>query len=311
MRYRRLGGSGCKVSVIGLGNWLTYGNTVPQEVANRCVRAAFDGGVNFFDTADIYNKGEGEIALAAALKPFRRRDYVLATKCFFPMTDNVNDQGLSRKHVFESLHDSLRRLGTDYVDLYQCHRFDPETRVEEVVRAMDDLVRLGKVLYWGVSCWDAEPIEEACHVGDRFHAYRPITNQPPYNLLERGIETTVLPTCVRLGLSQIVFSPLAQGLLTGKYGGGRVPKGSRAGDDRAGQFLRPRLTPQNLAAARHAADIARQAGITPAQLALSFVLRREEVSSAIIGATHPDQVVENLKAADLTLDQEVLNSLGC
>jgi aryl-alcohol dehydrogenase-like predicted oxidoreductase len=309
MRYRRLGSSGCQVSVISFGSWLTVGGSIPQSLANGLVRRAFERGVNFFDTADVYARGAAEEALAVALEPIRRADYVLATKCFFPMSENVNDRGLSRKHVFESVHASLRRLKTDYIDLMQCHRFDPATEVEEVVRAMEDLIRQGKVLYWGVSCWDREQVAAACASADRVGAYRPVSNQPPYNLMERAIEADVLPECARLGLSQIVFSPLAQGMLTGKYAGGRVPPGSRAADEKRNGFLKPKMTPENLSRAQRAAALAREAGIAPAAAALAWVLRRPEVASAILGATRLEQLDEDLAAADLELPTELASAL--
>jgi aryl-alcohol dehydrogenase-like predicted oxidoreductase len=295
--------------VLSLGSWLTYGNAVDQEVSDACVRTAFDNGINFFDTADIYARGDTERALGQALAGIRRQDYVLATKTFFPMSDHVNDRGLSRKHVFESCHASLKRLGTDYLDLYQCHRMDPETPVDEVLRAMEDLIRQGKVLYWGVSCWDAARLTEVCIRADHWRAYRPVTNQPPYNLLERDVEEEVFPTASRFGMGQIVYSPLAQGLLTGKYGAGKVPPGSRAADDKRGHFLRPKLTEPNLRTAARLGKIAAEIGATPAQLALAWVLRREEVSSAILGATQPAQIVENLRAARLEVPPEVMEQV--
>jgi len=306
MKTRRLGTSGTKVSAISLGSWLTYGNAVEQERSDACVRTAFEGGINFFDTADIYNRGEAEKALSKALAPFKRSDYVLASKAFWPMSDGVNDRGLSRKHLMEACHASLKRLGTDYLDLYQCHRFDPETPVEEVVRAMEDLIRQGKILYWGTSVWSAAQIEAACGEAERWRAYRPISNQPRYNILHREIEADIMPTSWRRGMGQIVYCPLAQGLLTGKYRGGAIPPGSRAADDANNSFLRPHLTERNLAIADQVAERARELGHTPAQLSLAWILRREEVSSAIIGATRPEQIEENLGAVDIELDDETI-----
>jgi voltage-dependent potassium channel beta subunit len=309
MRYRCLGPTGTQVSVISLGSWLTFGSAVEQAAADDCVRAAFESGVNFFDTADVYARGEGEIALGRALAPFRRSSYVLATKAFWPMSDDVNDRGLSRKHLMEGCNASLRRLGTDYVDLYQAHRFDPATPIEEVTRAMEDLIRQGKVLYWGVSVWTGGQIEAACATADAWRAYRPVTNQPPYNLLDRNIESEVVPACRRRGIQQIVFSPLAQGLLTGKYAGGKVPAGSRAADDKHGGFLRPKLTAENVSKADRIAGLARELGITPSQLALAWILAKEHVASAIVGATRVEQVRENVKAAEITLPAEVVARL--
>jgi voltage-dependent potassium channel beta subunit len=311
MRYRPLGNSGCKVSVLALGSWLTIGSSVDQETTDALLRTALDGGINFLDTADIYAKGEAERALGRAIARVgvRRQDLVLATKVFWPMSENVNDRGLSRKHVLESCAASLRRLGTDYVDLYQCHRPDPETPVEETVRAMEDLVRQGRVLYWGVSVWSAGEIGAACAAADRTGGCRPLTNQPEYSYVQREIEAEVMPACARLGLSQIVWSPLAQGLLTGKYAGGRVPPGSRGADGERNRFLKALATPRALARAEHLAGVAQQAGLAPAQVALAWVLRRPEVSSALVGATRVEQLRENLGAAELDLPAGVLARL--
>jgi voltage-dependent potassium channel beta subunit len=309
MRYRPLGSSGCQVSTLALGSWLTLGSSVDQATTSALVRAALDGGINFFDTADIYGRGEAELALGRAIAGLRRPDLVLATKLFWPMSENVNDKGLSRKHIMESCHASLRRLGTDYVDLYQCHRPDPATPVEETVRAMEDLIRAGKVLYWGVSVWSAPQIEAACAAADRTGGYRPITNQPEYSFVQRSIEADVMPVSARLGLGQIVWSPLAQGLLTGKYSGGRIPPGSRGADEQRNRFLLPLLTPANLARAERLAQVAAELGITPAQLALAWVLRRPEVSAAIVGATRVEQLRENLAAAEVDLPADALARL--
>jgi aryl-alcohol dehydrogenase-like predicted oxidoreductase len=309
MRTRALGPTGVKVSAISLGSWLTIGSAIDQSATDACVRAAFDCGINFFDTADVYNRGEAELALGRALAAHRRAGYVLATKAFWPMSDDVNDRGLSRKHLMEGCHASLKRLGTDYIDLYQCHRFDPETPIEEVVRAMEDLIRQGKVLYWGTSVWTGGQIEAACATAETWRAYRPITNQPPYNLLDRQIESEVVPACRRRGIQQIVFSPLAQGLLTGKYAGGKIPAGTRAADEKHGSFLRPRMTPENLARADRIAALARELGVAPSQLALAWILAKDHVASAIIGASRPEQVIENAKAADLTLPSEIVARL--
>ena len=309
MRYRPLGPTGCQVSTIALGSWLTLGSSVDQATTSALVKEALSGGVNFLDTADIYARGEAELALGRAIAGVRRQDLVLATKVFWPMSENVNDKGLSRKHLMESCANSLRRLGTDYIDLYQCHRPDPDTPVEETVRAMEDLVRQGKVLYWGVSVWSGEQIRAACAAADRTGGYRPITNQPEYSFLQRGIEAEVMPTCAELSLTQIVWSPLAQGLLTGKYAGGRVPAGSRAADEQRNKFLKPLMTPANLARAAHVAAVAADLGLTPAQVALAWVLRTRQVSSAIVGATRVEQLRENLKAADVDLSPEALARL--
>lgn len=306
MKYRNLGKSGLKVSAVSLGSWLTFGNSVEAEAGQECLRAAIDGGVNFIDTADIYARGAAEEFLGDALQEYRRQNIVLATKAFWPMSDDPNDRGLSRKHLMESCHASLKRLKTDYLDLYQCHRFDPETPVDEVVRAMDDLIRQGKVLYWGVSCWDAEQIQAATDIAEELLAHRPISNQPPYNLLQREIEAEVIPASVERGLGQVVFSPLAQGLLTGKYRGGEVPADSRLANDKLNRFMKERATEENFAKIDALAGIAEELSVPLATLALAWCLREANVASVIMGATKPAQVRANLAAAELELDDEVL-----
>jgi len=309
MQYRRLGGSGCRVSAISLGSWLTFGDGVDQKATTACVRAALDCGINLFDTADVYALGRAEEALGQSLADVRRQDVVIATKTYFPMSKNVNDQGLSRKRITEACDASLRRLRTDYIDLYQCHRRDVETPIEETVCAMEDLIRRGKILYWGVSNWGSAQLIEACEIADRRNAYRPVTNQPRYNLLDRALEFEVLPVCLQHGIGQIVYSPLAQGLLTGKYRGGAVPKGSRAADEGRNVFLKPQMTAEAVALADRIAELARSNDLLPAQLALAAVLAQGGVASAIVGATTPQQVIENAKAGDVTLPDSVLATL--
>ena len=306
---RNLGRSGLIVSEISLGSWLTYGASVAEETAGDCLRAALEEGVFFFDTADVYNQGAAEQVLGRVLSERTRSDLVISTKAFFPMSDNPNDRGLSRKHLTESLHKSLTRLRTDYVDLFQCHRFDPNVPLEETVRAMDGLVRSGKALYWGVSCWDDRQIAEGLRVADELGAIRPISNQPPYNMLERDIEDRVVPYCEEHGLGQVVFSPLCEGLLTGKYSGGKIPEGSRASSETYGRFLRPRMTERNVSVVDRLAQVANEAGMTLPTLALAWALRLENVSSVIIGASRPEQVRENVKAAGVTLDRELLQRI--
>ncbi len=301
MNYRRLGSSGLVVSEIALGSWLTLGGSVDAGASERIVRHAFDLGVTLFDSADVYSNGEAERALGRALAGLMRPRLVLATKCFFPMSDDPNDRGLSRKHLFESVHGSLRRLGTDYLDLHQCHRADPETPLEETVRAYEDLIRQGKVLYWGVSEWTEDQTERACRIADATGGYRPISNQPQYSLLSRSIERTLLDANARAGVGQIVWSSLAQGVLTGKYAGGAKPDGSGATVAARARYLVPLLTDQNLARVERMREVARGLGVTPAQLALAWCLRRPEVASVIVGATRPEQLDENVLASGLTL----------
>jgi voltage-dependent potassium channel beta subunit len=301
MNYRRLGKAGLKVSEVSLGSWLTFGAAVADDVARACIRRAFDLGINFFDTADVYNRGGAEECYGRELGEFRRADLVIATKVYFPMSDNVNDRGLSRKHIFESVHASLRRLRTEYVDLYQCHRLDDEVEMYEIVRAMDDLVRQGKVLYWGVSEWPASAIKQACELSDRLNACPPASNQPEYSIATRRVETNgVQKTCVEKGLGLVVFSPLKQGILTGKYAGGKTPKDSRAADRRMNVFF-PSVERELAERVERLRPIAKRHDLTLAQLAVAWLLQREAVSSVIIGATRVAQVEENAATSGVRL----------
>jgi aryl-alcohol dehydrogenase-like predicted oxidoreductase len=309
MKYRRLGASGLSVSEIALGSWLTLGGSVDASASDRIVRHALELGVNLFDTADVYGDGEAERALGRALAGVARQRLVLATKCFFPMSDDPNDRGLSRKHLFEGVHGSLRRLGTDYLDLHQCHRPDPETPLEETVRAYEDLIRQGKVLHWGVSEWDEDLTAAACRIADATGGYRPISSQPQYSLLCRQIERGVLAAHARLGVGQIVWSPLAQGVLTGKYAGGARPAGSGMEDPTRAQFLGPLLSAANLERVERMRALAAQISVTPAQLSLAWCLRRSEVASVIIGATRPAQLDENVRASGLALPPGITRAL--
>jgi aryl-alcohol dehydrogenase-like predicted oxidoreductase len=309
VRYRRLGGAGVRVSEVALGSWLTFGSSVDARATAACVRRALELGINFLDTADVYMRGEAERHLGEALEGVPRRSVFLATKCFWPTGEGPNDRGLSRKHVFEALHDSLRNLRTDYVDLLQCHRYDPETPLAEVVRAMGDLIRLGKVLYWGVSCWTGEQIADACRTADLLGCPRPVSNQPPYSLMDREIESEVVPVSLREGLGQVVFSPLAQGMLTGKYRAGRVPKGSRAADERRGVWMRKYMDAEGVRRADAFADLAAEAGMPPARLALAWVLSRPGIASAIFGATRVEQVEEDAAAAETPVGEDLARRL--
>jgi voltage-dependent potassium channel beta subunit len=309
MQYRKLGRHGIRVSAISLGSWVTYGGTTADETAVACIRKAWDLGVNFFDTADAYEAGLAEQVVGKALKDLRRSDLVLATKCYFPITDNPNDRGLSRKHVTESVDASLKRLGTDYVDLFQCHRFDTETPLDETVRTMDDLVRRGKVLYWGVSMWTAVQMADAHRVADRLGCVGPASDQPAYSMVRRDVETDgVLDACAHLGMGVVVYSPLAQGVLTGKYKpGAEPPEGSRATTELGRRFIKGLVSNDDLLARVQDLDpIAKEVGCTMAQLALAWVLRRPEISSCITGASRPEQVEDNVKAAEIELSDDVL-----
>jgi voltage-dependent potassium channel beta subunit len=306
MLYRKLGRSGVKVSEVALGGWLTQGRSITDEATAAVVRRAFDLGINFFDTADAYNAGEAEKSLAFAVKEIRREDLFLATKCFFPIGDRPNDRGLSRKHIFESVHNSLKRLQTDYIDLMQFHRYDPETPVDESVRAIDDLVRQGKVLYWGVSEWKAHQIAEAMAASKEFNAHPPVSNQPFYNMLGRGVEESVIPTCEHFGLGLVVFSPLAQGVLTGKYKPGeKAPEGSRGADETSNMWMRDLKDDQVLTRVQQLKGFVEEHGCTLPQFALAWILRRNVVSSVIVGATRPEQIEDNAAASGLSFPDKV------
>jgi voltage-dependent potassium channel beta subunit len=309
MEYRPLGRSGLRVSEVSLGSWLTFGATVDVPATVEVVRAAIDAGINFFDTADVYAGGAAEEALREALRGRPRHTLVIASKAFFPMSEDPNDRGLSRKHLVESVHASLRRLGTDYLDLHQCHRADPSVPVEETVRAYEDLIRQGKLLYWGTSEWSAEQIEGALAAADRHGAYRPVSNQPQYSLLRRGIERAVLPLCVREGIGQVVWSPLAQGVLTGKYRAGQRPDGTRAAHPFQSRFMEAFLTDDVLARVDRLRPIAGDLGLTMAQLALAWCLRQEGVASVIAGATRPAQLAENAKASGVRLPDDAVAAI--
>jgi aryl-alcohol dehydrogenase-like predicted oxidoreductase len=310
MDYRHLGRSGLKISEIAYGNWITHGSQVEEQAAAACVRAALDEGITTFDTADVYARGRAEEVLGRALQGVRRESLEIFTKVYWPMGDGPNDRGLSRKHITESVHASLRRLGTDYLDLYQAHRYDHETPIEETVRAFDDLVRAGKVLYVGVSEWRAEEISAALRVADELGLDRIVSNQPQYNMLWRVIEPEVVPLCEKEGLGQIVWSPIAQGVLTGKYSPGDAPpSGSRATDSVGSRFMTDLLTDDVLTAVQRLKPIAAEAGLSMAQLAVAWTLQNPNVSAAIIGATRPEQVRENVKAAGVRLGADVMSRI--
>ncbi len=310
MKYRRLGASGLKVSEVCLGSWLTYGNATENETAELCIDRAYELGINFFDTANGYARGKSEEVVGKALRKYPRDSYVVATKVFFPMNDGPmpNNRGLSRKHILEQCNASLKRLGLDYIDIYQCHRYDTETPLEETLRALDDLVTQGKVLYVGFSQWSEHQIADAVAMQTRLNLDRFVSSQPLYNILHRELEKNVMPVCEREGIGQIVYSPLAQGILTGKYKPGQpLPADSRAADPRQNQFLR--LNDEVLEKVQKLTPIAESCGLSLAQLALAWCLRKQNVSSVIIGASRPSQVDENAAAAGAVLSPETLRAI--
>ncbi|RXI96533.1 aldo/keto reductase [Anaerobacillus alkaliphilus] len=309
MKYRRLGNTGLKVSEISLGSWLTYGKSVEENLAEQTIHKAYELGINFFDSANVYERGEGERVMAQALKEYPRDSYVITTKAFWPMGDGPNDRGLSRKHVTEQVHASLKRMNLDYVDIFYCHRYDPETPVEETLRAIDDLIRQGKILYAGVSEWSAAQIEEAVRIADRRLLDRIVVNQPVYNMLNRYIEPEIIPTSQKHGIGQVVFSPLAQGVLTGKYKRGQVPTDSRASNESINMWITNMLNDDVLTKVEKLEGIAKELDITLPSLALAWILRQPNVASALIGASKPSQVEENVKAVEVVLSEDIINQI--
>jgi aryl-alcohol dehydrogenase-like predicted oxidoreductase len=306
VEFRRLGRSGLTVSEIAYGNWITHGSQVEEDAAKACVQAALDSGITTFDTADVYAGTRAESVLGRALAGVRRESYELFTKAYWPTGPGPNDRGLGRKHLIESCNASLGRLGTDYVDLYQAHRYDTTTPLEETMLAYADLVRQGKVLYVGVSEWRAEQIAAAAELARELRVPL-ISNQPQYSMLWRVIEAEVVPTCEREGMSQVVFSPIGQGVLTGKYQPGAAPPaGSRATDESGSRFIQRMLNDDVLTRVQQLKPIADDCGLSMAQLAVAWVLQNQNVAAAIIGASRPEQVVENVKAAGVRLEDAVL-----
>ena len=308
MEYRYLGNSGLKISEITYGNWLTHGSQVENDVATQCVRAALDAGISTFDTADVYANTKAETVLGAALKGERRESLEIFTKVYWPTgPGGKNDTGLSRKHIMESINGSLQRLQTDYVDLYQAHRYDTETPLEETMQAFADIVRQGKALYIGVSEWTADQIREGHRLSKEL-GFQLISSQPQYSMLWRVIEGEVVPTCEELGLSQIVWSPIAQGVLTGKYQPGQQPpEDSRAADEKGGADMIKRFMNDDvLTRVQGLGPIADEAGLSMAQLAVAWVLQNPNVAAALVGASRPEQVHENVKAAGVKLEPELM-----
>src|SRR6188768_1793715 len=311
MDFRYLGNSGLKISEITYGNWLTHGSQVENDVATQCVQAALDAGISTFDTADVYANTKAESVLGEALKGERRESLEIFTKVYWPTgPGGKNDTGLSRKHIFEAINGSLQRLGTDYVDLYQAHRYDYETPIEETMQAFADIVRQGKALYIGVSEWTAEQLREG-HALSKQLGFQLVSNQPQYSALWRVIEEKVVPASEELGISQIVWSPMAQGVLSGKYLPGQpVPEGSRATDEKSGaRFIQGFLRDDVLEAVQRLIPIAQQAGLTMPQLAIAWVLQNPNVSAALVGASRPEQIASNVAASGVKLDADTMAAI--
>jgi aryl-alcohol dehydrogenase-like predicted oxidoreductase len=308
MRYRQLGSSDLQVSEIALGSWLTYGLGVDDTAGRACVDKAFEVGINFLDTSNVYGRGAAETFLGDVLQNRPRDSYVLATKLFFPMDDTGENQGLSRQQVFKQIDDSLRRLRTDHVDLYQCHRYDSQTPLGETMEALTEVVRQGKVRYIGFSEWTAEQIRAALDLSPPYEKF--VSSQPQYSILWRVPEREVIPLCAANGISQIVWSPLGQGVLTGKYKPGEPPPpGTRMGSDQMGWAMDRFRSDQVLEAVQRLRPIAEGLGITMAQLAIAWVLREPNVAAAIIGASRPEQVEDNAAASGIELDEETLAAI--
>ncbi len=310
MHYRRLGRSGLKVSEISLGAWITFGSQIDETTAIDLIHAAYDQGVNFFDNADMYANGQAETVMSKAIQDLPREALVLSSKVFWPTMPGPNGRGLSRKHIFESVHASLRRLGTDYLDLYFCQRFDPDTPIEEVVRAMDDLVHQGKVLYWGTSEWQAAQIAQSMGVSRHLGLVPQTVEQPQYNLfLSDRVENELMPITKEFGIGLTTWSPLHYGILSGKYNDG-IPQGSRASLPEM-TWVRDQLTPETVAKVRALTDLACDLGQTTAQMAIAWILRRKEVASVITGATRLEQLDENLLAGETVdlLTEEIIERI--
>lgn len=306
MRYRHLGQSGLRVSSVAIGGWLTLGKSVEEDISQEILRCSIEEGINFIDVADIYARGESENVVGRILPDYTRSDLVISTKVFWPMSDNPNDRGLSRKHIFESIDKSLDRLRTDYVDIYFCHRWDDSTPLLETMRAMTDLIRSGKVHYWGTSMWSAEQLRQALDLAEKYHLYPPTAEQPRYNLLHREIEDAVLPLCQKEGIGLTVWSPLAQGILTGKYNDG-IPAGSRG---HASEWLDDDLTEENITRTRRLCEIAEDLDLLPEELALAWLLHQDQLSSVLTGATCIEHVKKNVRAASVKLDEQTIQTLN-
>jgi voltage-dependent potassium channel beta subunit len=310
MKYRALGHCGLKLSVIGIGSWLTFGGNVDRDTARACIRAAWDAGVNFIDTANVYAHGGAEEVLGPIVRELNRDALVLATKVYFPVGQSVNERGLSRKHIRDQVHHSLRRLGVEYIDLYQCHRYDLGTPIEETCEMMNDLIRAGTVLYWGTSEWNADQIASAVTLCRARGWAVPVSNQPQYSALWRRVEARVLPACEEYGVGNVVWSPLAMGILTGKYtDAAHPPEGTRAaGPNR--EMMEDYFTQRILDAVQQLQPLAAHAGISMSQMALAWVLRQRAVTSAIVGATNLRHISDNVAAGDIELSPDLVERIN-
>ena len=307
MEYRRLGKYGLRLSEISIGAWLTYGGSVEEEKSIECIHTALENGVNFIDNADVYSRGQAETVLGKALQgeTYERRHLVISSKVFWPVSENIQDYGLSRKHIFDSIEGSLKRLQLEYLDIYYCHRFDYKTPLEETVAAMDDLVKDGRVRYWGTSVWTAAQLERVMGIVKEMGATPPSVEQPRYNMFDRQIELEVMDTTRYHGIGITPWSPLGQGLLTGKYNDG-IPEDSRA---TRSEFLKKSLTEENISKVRKLTDLAATEDMTMSQLALAWILRRPEISSVITGATKPEQILNNIQASGKVLSKNLLEDI--
>lgn len=305
MEYRRVGNTGLRVSEVAYGSWLTFANQVELENAKEIIKKAFELGINYFDSADAYANGAAESLLGEILPKYPRSQYVVATKAFWPMSEAPTDRGLSRKHLVDSIDGSLERLKLKYVDIFYCHRWDEETPLDETLEALDDLIRMGKISYWGTSEWTADQISMAQSRCAQKSWHRPIINQPNFSLMQRKIEKTILPTCIKHGMGTANFSPLAQGVLTGKYSGGRIPAGSRGSNDKINRFMKDHLSDiavlDNVDAL---GAIAEDYGISIGQLSLAWILQNPGISSVIIGASSVSQIEQNAGASGIELKKE-------
>ncbi|MHA2226150.1 MAG: aldo/keto reductase family protein [Candidatus Hodarchaeales archaeon] len=307
MKYRNMGKTGLKISEISIGAWITYGGSLGKDQSKACITKAIEMGINFIDIADVYARGEAENVIGEIIQEesYNRQDLVISSKVFWPMSDNVNDRGLSRKHIRESIENSLDRLQTDYLDIYFCHRFDHHTPLEETVRTMSELVEQGVVHYWGTSVWSAVQLERAVGLAKLIGGHPPLVEQPRYNMLDRFIERDVIETCKHNGMGIVCWSPLAQGILTGKYNEG-IPENSRGATTK---WLQRELTQNNIDKVKRLHNIAQSLDFSVGQLALAWILRREEISCAIMGATKPAHVESNVKASDIILNEETLQQI--